>query len=202
METIPSPLSHYRYKHLEKSDIPSLIEISDATLGKGFITKETMEIGTSKKDQFFVKVACDASGNIVAFSIVLIVSNQDLHFLLNEFQFSSLPDTIISKNKIGIIKTIGVQPQHQKRGIGSAFLRIALQYFEENSVEIACAFAWKKGDKVGMNGIFDRHQFAVVLRIPDFWAYDSLQKNYYCQECGLPPCSCSSVVYTRKLPNK
>jgi ribosomal protein S18 acetylase RimI-like enzyme len=97
------------------------------------------------------------------------------------------------------MKSIAVQPPFRLKGIATSLIRACLVHFE--SLHVACFFAqlWHDGTTVPAAKLFVNMGFEPLMLLPRFWSQHSIDNNYKCLICGVPPCRCDAVLYGRKV---
>ncbi len=99
---------------------------------------------------------------------------------------------------LGLIKNIAVLPEYQNNGIGNRLLDAVIHKL---NFKFGCKIlhypAWTESKNYEFTKKLRRLGFTVQGVFPDYWAKDSLEKNYHCQRCGTPPCSCSLTLFVK-----
>jgi len=64
-------------------------------------------------------------------------------------------------------------------------------------IMVVASTAWKQKESgvINVDGILKQSGLQAHKTIENFWASDSMEKNYTCPSCGSPPCRCSVVLY-------
>ncbi len=99
------------------------------------------------------------------------------------------------RGTLGLLKSVGVDPSFRRKGIASEMVKYGMASLKEKNVEVVMALAWKT-ETVHIGGVLSRMGFTVRKRYEGFWSRDSIEKNYTCPACGLPPCKCDTVLYS------
>lgn len=174
---------------LQISDLNHVIPISDRCFGAGYL----------KLNQFTRFLSADSigliyrfDGKVVAYCLATVF-DKALDYkeaYKTEVEESSYP--------LGLIKNIAVLPDYQNRGIGNQLLETVIHKL---NFKFGCKTlhypAWTESENYEFTKKLRRLGFMVQGVFPEFWAEQSIEKNYYCQRCGAPPCSCSLTLFVK-----
>lgn len=176
------------------SDIPDIINICNEELGKEYLTFQSLKKMITD-EKIFIKIALSLNSEIIGFYIGLIASNMEMKKLLHDIPFTDFHPSFNKTETFGVIKTVAIRKDFKKKGIGTTLMKDCLLKFEKREISIISLIAWKSKKGINMERIMATNQFMNLKEIKNYWTSESIQKNYYCPECGAPPCNCSAVVF-------
>lgn len=189
----------YNFKRLARSEIVKasqnaatrIVEIAGDQLGKDYLSIENLDFDKN------VILKALVNSETVGFSINSTLNVQEFR---NEFPnlINILQATLDQSKTVGIIRTIAVDKEYQKRGLGNALLTNSVSELMKNS-DFIMMVAWKSDIKVNIQALAETHGFRKVKEIPNYWNVESKKKKYSCPICGEPPCQCSAVVFTKVI---
>lgn len=184
---------------IEEKFIPHIINISDNQIGNSYITKDLLNSCILNKDNYIGKVAIDTlQQKVSAFCISYTINNEDLNaiFTLNK---DKIPRVLQYSNSLGFIKSIAVHEKYKGYGVGTKLIQNSIDEFCKRGRTTIFTIAWKSKESINLKGVLENLDFHNVLEIPNYWKKDSLEKQYKCPVCGIPPCECSAVIYIKTL---
>ena len=181
---------------ITENDIPAVLTIADHELGKDYLTSDLLHDYASAQEKYVFEIA--KSGNdIIGFCVSIVTSKDELKEYIKtkkpikEFEFSK---------KIGLIKTVAVKHSFKGKGVGSKLVSNSLiQLQNKHGIRSFCSIGWKNNNKINIEGVLKRLGFTILKEIPEYWASDSIEKEYTCIVCGDPPCKCPAVIFTKTV---
>jgi ribosomal protein S18 acetylase RimI-like enzyme len=190
---------NYTIKQLDELSINDAIQICNQELGLDYLKNENLLSLLKNKNAYLIK-AENSDLEVVGFGFCTILSQQELIESLHPFQYKELPESLKKESIIGITNTISIKNEYKGIGIGTAFLKKFLTFFESKNIHLITAFAWKSNDGFNMKGIFKKNNFIIIKTIEYYWKLDSIQKKYGCPSCSdNPPCLCTAVIYSKTI---
>jgi ribosomal protein S18 acetylase RimI-like enzyme len=187
---------------LQKVHIPQITEIADDQLGKDYLTDEDLERILSAPEHYVCAVALDKPhAKVVGFCLGLQIQQHEIKDYIHLAE-SDIPRSIKNSERIGLLKTIAIDQEHQRLGIGFKLTEKCVTELISRKVQTIISIAWQNGCRVNMHGILSGLKFRKVKEIPFFWKNDSLKKGYSCPMCGQPPCKCTAVIYAMSVPEE
>lgn len=180
---------------LSASQIDAVLSISDAQLGRSYISRNILEHYLAE-EQFTVHVATVA-GEVVAFSLMIICSAE----ILAEELFAEeewLKATFGNHEPTAYPKMAAVKAGMWGMEIGSRLLIHQLTEAEQY-VRSTVGTIWKTETGAMMGSIVEKTGMKPLKEFPLYWSEDSIAKQYNCPVCGTPPCRCTAVIYAKFL---
>ncbi|MGD9994340.1 MAG: N-acetyltransferase family protein [Salinivirgaceae bacterium] len=174
---------------LQMSELNRLIPISDACFGAGYL----------KLNQFTKFLSAGSlgliyrvNGKVVGYCLSTVFERT------GDYKETYSSEITEIAYPLGLIKNIAVLPDYQNRGIGKLLLDAIIHKL---NFKFGCKTlhypAWTESENYEFTKKLRGLGFTVQGVFPDYWAKDSLEKNYYCQRCGAPPCSCSLTLFVK-----
>ncbi len=102
------------------------------------------------------------------------------------------------EERFGLIKTLAIDSNHQKQGIGTELVERAINRFESRNINYVAYLAWMRHGQVPMESLLLRLKFTRKAILKKNWYRESLKLGYSCPDCG-SPCVCDAVWYEREL---
>lgn len=182
-----------KIRKVTKETAASCMAIAESQLGKDYIPEKDF-LNTN-----FYSVYGMVKRDVAGFAIGKIFEQQDF---LNKFQkiAQRMPNALPWADTVGMISSVAVRQDYQKRGVGYSLAWNVLNHFDARNVSMMIMLGWAAPDGVHIAGIAHTLGFSEKGAIPDYWYDDSLSKGYRCPVCGDPPCHCSAVLYVRHQP--
>jgi len=174
--------------------IQEALKIVGTELGEDFYTKKQFEAILTDKHNSICKIA-RFNHKFVGFSVAIVFENE---LLFNETGINKQQLPIEYQNynlRFGFIKTIAINGDFQKKGIGSLLCYDCIDEFKKRDVNAILGTAWKQGQVIHSEKILTRVGLQIIGEIPEFWKHESLLKKYHCSICGEPPCYCTAVIF-------
>ncbi|MGE4290445.1 MAG: GNAT family N-acetyltransferase [Salinivirgaceae bacterium] len=174
---------------LHMGEINHLLPIADVCFGAGYLKLNQFTRFLSKDS---LSLIYRVDGKVVGYCLAQVFekSGDCKESYVSEIKETSYP--------LGLIKNIAVLPEYQNQGIGNRLLDAVIHKL---NVKFGCKTlhypAWTESENYVFTKKLRRLGFTVQGVFPDYWAKDSLEKNYYCQRCGMPPCSCSLTLFVK-----
>lgn len=179
-----------------ENDIPAIANLVDKELGKDYLPEELLSDFAASKDRYVFEVA-KIENEIVGFCISIIADRDEVKGYIRA---KKLPNALEYSKKIGIMKTVVVKNSLKGKGVGTSLVQHTLDKLKHlHDVRSFCSIGWKSKEKINIDGVLKRFDFTFYKEIPEYWASDSIEKEYNCVDCGSPPCKCSAVIYTMCL---
>lgn len=110
---------------------------------------------------------------------------------------NELPKAIAHSERIGLVRTIAVQDEFESQGIGTKLVGDCIDECLSRDATALCAVGWKEDGRVNIGGIMNHFGFQKAAEYEEYWYDESVEKGYWCERCGDPPCTCSGVLFTR-----
>ena len=177
----------------QKKHFKIIWNISDAQLGKGYLTYDTLLKKINHQNIIFKTVEFESK--VIGFYI--------FHLQTQEYSlFRNLNIVNLDKNNSSlIIKTIVISDEYQKKGITNNILLEAEKIARQNNINKIYCFAWQhqSSKTIPMSKILQKNGYSLSQTIDDFWKEESITKDFECPICNTPPCLCSLVIYTKNI---
>ncbi len=183
---------------LTNNDIDNLLIIADNLFGRGYLSKNELQryIDDKTKTCIVVKI----NNEIVGFQLMQTIKPEEIASLaLKEPQW--FKKQFSSCNSIGVLKTIAVKDKFKNQGIGTLLTTESIKILNEKS-NCILSICWDKKENTVISSILEKCGMIQVRKIPEFWKNDSIEKNYSCNICGEPPCTCNAIIYQSNHQNK
>ncbi len=176
-----------RIRMVTDTDIPHLIALANAALGKGYLTYDTFEWPNVRR---YWRAAIHETAGFVGFCYTYHVSAAEAADLL-ALEKSALPE------RVGILKSIAVHTVHQGKGIGYSLVQDAQRWLLSEAISVIFCVVWQSKQGANLAGIMESHGFLLYKSIPQYWCQESQLEGYLCPECGTP-CQCTALIYQYK----
>lgn len=174
-----------------KSSVPRILAIAENQLGKDYISEASLDFDKN------IILKAQIENETVGFSISKLIDKEEFK---NEFnKVAGMKNRVINSiDKIGVIRTIAVSLDFQRRGIGNKLLKESLLLLSQRGAEIIIIVGWKSCKGTKIHSLAQLNNFRIIGEIKNYWYEDSQSKMYGCPVCGEPPCECSAVIYSRE----
>jgi ribosomal protein S18 acetylase RimI-like enzyme len=185
----------YGYQIVEatKEHITQIVALGNVELGEGFLNYQEMSNMLNDNETYLCKVAIEGK-RVIGFCLCKTVSHDDLSEYLHVDE-EAMPDFVRYADKVGVIKTIAVSNDFQKRGVGYTLTLASYNELSKRDVQAVASIAWKRGTRINAHGVLSAAGLRPHKIIPDYWKNDSITQKFKCPNCGEPPCNCSAVLY-------
>lgn len=183
----------YSVRSAKVSDFGTITKIADEELGKDYITEDFLREILDEKESTFCVVAFNKKSNkVVGFGIGKKAEYEDILDITRSREIKELK----FEKEIGFLKTIAVDNQHQKLGIGSMIVEKMMAILKEEGICSFISTAWKHAGIINIASVLEKHGFYNVLELPNYWYESSIKEGFMCPMCG-NPCHCSCVIYIK-----
>lgn len=166
-----------------------LTAVSDYFFGENYFENHIYSLFKNHQNSV-LKIAVTDQNEMAGFGLGFCVNRHELENFLNLQTISKQPLSDV----VGILNTIVVKKEFQKKYIAKRLIKNILQYFRSKNIYDGLAIAWKQGDTVYADQLNRSVGFRPIAEQPDFWLKDTLEKKYKCSVCG-DVCHCSGVIY-------
>ncbi len=178
-----SAKSKITYISFKEAHLPALLFVSNHLFGQDYYSAQDF---IDMNEQSILRVAI-MENSIVGFFVVKVKTKSEANYL----------DELSSDNILEV-KTIGVHPDFQRRGIGTHIFSEVVRLSTELNVSECYCVAWDRKGVVAMHQIHIYAGFKIIKKISNYWKEDSIQKGYNCPDCG-NPCVCNVVIYVKEV---
>ena len=177
----------FKEEHLNE-----LLKISNEVFGEYFLNPAYLNnYLNSEKNKAIVALSPD--NKVVGFLFLeqfLFLKNSS-HFITDAKWFNKrFPEN----QHLTIIKQIALTSNYQNKGVGKLLLNEVNQL---KDTTIVC-IVWDKGKETPLRYLLSKNNFSHEHIIENYWSNDSIEKNYFCEICGQPPCTCNAEIYIKK----
>lgn len=187
------------FVRLQDKHFKQVLKISDNTLGKNYLTENQLEeYLDSEVNLAFVMV--DQEEVLGFTSLVILTPPQLKHTALKENKW--FYDISKKYSNIALRRQTIVNPEFMNKGVGSKLFELSSKAIE-SLTNFQVSTAWKNEKNIPMKSILLKNGFDHIKTIENYWKVHSLNHNYHCIECWIPPCKCATEVYIKKnAPDK
>jgi ribosomal protein S18 acetylase RimI-like enzyme len=192
-----SPLEAHSIVNAKEEHITQIAAISDKELGKGFLNYDDIFDKILDKDSHICKVAL-MDKRVAGFCLSKIINQSEICGYLRVDQ-TNLPEYVNRADKIGVLKTIAVNNDFHRHGIGYALTLAAYNDLITRDIQAISSIAWKNGEQINADKLLSALGLRPHIEIKSYWKADGVKNNYNCSACGPPPCKCSAVLYFRAI---
>lgn len=180
----------------ENNDITKCIKIIDSVLGKNYINYK--QIMSMVKNEKFICLKATVDKLIVGIAIACIMDfNEAIGYL--KIEKDEIPDFIKQCNKVSIIKTIAIDDNFQKLGIGSNFIRNLEKIFFNENIHVVFTVAWRHNNIENIGPLMIKNEYKSLYIIEKYYEKDSLKEGFSCPICGDNGCHCDANIYFKLL---
>lgn len=184
-------VSPFEIRPVEQADFDDIIRIANKRLGENYLTISELQIYTY--DQTYLGLVVLVNGDLAGFALARVLSfSEMMAFVLKEKNWFA--GQFNAEQKIGLLKTIAVDHSYTNRGVGKALTEARLKALKQR-VEHVFSVSWQQKKESFNTRLLENRGLNCKKSIPNYWAEDSIEKAYYCNECGAPPCSCAALIY-------
>ncbi len=188
-------LTSLEYRQAIAEDYEEILKISALQLGEGYLTKNELAEKAVQQNTFIPVVLIEE--RLIGYSIIFLDEKRKLvdyglekcHDHLTEFSDDS---------RIQIRKTTAIHPGFTGMGIGSRLVNFGL-FSLENSCDMILSVNWKQNNSIPMASTSQKNEMKELCEVENYWKAESIEKQFICPECGPPPCTCSAVIYFKKV---
>ncbi|MGB0882420.1 MAG: hypothetical protein ACPGSO_05665 [Vicingaceae bacterium] len=181
-------------KRIKREDFNQVLEISDTVLGENYIT-ETYLNKFINSDHYLGYTLLKSDIVIGFTSLILLPVDEFKKAVLKEQNWFS--KTVKGCKIIGLRKQTIIHPNYTGNGYGYQLFDYSVRDVE-SLCDVQISTVWKKENEQAMQRLLVKCGFNYAKTIPNYWREDSLDNNYSCGVCGLPPCKCATEVYIKK----
>lgn len=164
-------------KHITPEDIPELVELVNACLGKGYVT-EGLLLDYFNNGNYTTLCFCNGDIKGVAVGEIMDKSNRTF--------YSKYCSWKIPRNT-GFIKTLAVKEGFRRQGIGKDLVNTLC---EELGCKHYFATVWDSRDSA--IGILVDIGFRMKLAVCEYWS----DVDHECPLCGYP-CHCTAMFFAK-----
>lgn len=184
-------------KKATQSDINDILAISTNVFGYGYLHDLDSTVGAPRASV----VVASNNRRVRGFCISYLEDQGGFRSLIGEHN-GPIPDDVqhASKTgKLGIIKTIAVDPKSHRRGIGSALFEQAERDLKAMGAESVVVPAWVYKDTTNMAGILNRHGYEFWFWNKEYWKSACENNEFKCVKSEGPQCNCSVAFFRHRL---
>jgi len=182
------------YREMRIEDIRTILDISSLQLGPSYLNEsEIIEFLNNRNTHIVVLLVEE---RIIGYSIIHLVEKALLHEYINS-RYLGLLERFDPKTRIQLRKTTAIHPEFTRRGLGTEFIRHTMNLYRDEC-DLIMSINWKRKKDIPMAVISVNLGMKQFAELKNYWKEESLKSNYYCPECGKPPCKCSAVLYIKK----
>ena len=178
---------------LNRNHLAAIQEISDAQFGFNYLDNNYLESFISDKNLALVALSAE---EIVGMTLIKIGTRDEiaLDFLVGaEF----IKEKFKSNTTLALRKHLAVKKGFESRGIGSFMVEKGMQELYKKSVDAILSIVWKEGSSAVLHKILTDQGSIPLTSFPNYWANDSIEKQYICPSCKAIPCNCSAILYAK-----
>jgi ribosomal protein S18 acetylase RimI-like enzyme len=178
---------------LNSNHIAGVKEISDVQFGYNYLNKSYLESFLENGNFGLVSLLED---EIVGMTLIKIGTRVEIskEFLLGE---EFLREKFKSNSILALRKHLAVKKGFESRGIGSFMVEKGMQELEGRLVDAILSIVWKEGSSAALHKILSDHGSKPIISFPNYWAKDSIEKQYNCPACNAIPCNCTAILYAK-----
>ncbi len=190
-------LQDYQIIDIEKKHIVKVIEIAEEELGENYFDYNEVLKVINNPSEYICKVAISSTLKVYGFSFCKIAELNELKTYL-KLEDKDVPNYILHSEKIGIIKTVAVNKNHKKQGVGFAVVEECYKELINREIDALASVAWKQDGIVNIGEILEKLDLKKYKEIEEYWLEDSKEKNFSCPNCG-SICKCSAIMYFKSV---
>jgi ribosomal protein S18 acetylase RimI-like enzyme len=178
---------------ITKEDLPALKEISDEQFGYNYLNKSYLESFLNKENLGMLARNAD---EIVGFTLIKIDHRDKIaaEFLVGE---EFIKEKFTALSKIALRKHLAVKKGFEHQGIGTLLVENGMAELQKFKIDAILSIVWKEGSSKSLHNILTKHGSMPMTTFENYWAADSLLKNYICPACQIIPCTCSAILYSK-----
>lgn len=184
---------NYAIRKADIADISALVYLGAITLGEGYLTPQRLRRDITEQ----IGHVAVHEQKIVGYCISECLNPQSLKGQLLGHPQDEFIDLVRADKRgtLGLIQSVGVDPTYRKMGIASQMVQSGMADLKFRGIETIMALAWKT-DTIHIGGVLTKLGFSARKQYEEFWSEQSIQYNFKCPVCGLPPCRCSAVLFS------
>lgn len=170
-------------------NVNEILNISNLVFGENYLIESDIHNYLDREDaEVFV---IENKTRIIGFSITQIVATARS----NEVLFVPMPKQFLGYDRFGYRKMTAVHPDFRSLGIGQQLFEIGQNWFQRKKAPVVLTASWINASTLKFRKYIESVGFTAIQKMNNYWAQDSLNKNYSCKACGAPPCSCNAMLY-------
>ncbi len=177
---------------INQADFKEILTLSDKLLGAGYLDEMQLQKYLGDKHKTGI-VSKSSKGEITGFQLVLTCELDEL-LQMSVSEHNWFKEYFSSKAPIGVIKTVGVNPEYKNQGIGTLLTSKGIEILQKEATTII-SMCWDQKDDTPFARVLEKCNIHLIKTIPAYWEEDSLAKEYSCKFCGEPPCLCAALIY-------
>ena len=185
--------TQYSVRKAHIDDVAAILYLGKTTLGEGYLTTH----GLYRDIADNIVYVATYQGEPIGYCVAECLSPGELKTQLLGHPEDPFPDLIQADQlgRLGLLQAAGVNPCFRRNGIATSMLKDSIDDLIQRGVEAIIGLAWKT-ETVHVGGVLDRLGFKPRQEYPHLWDMESIEKNYHCPVCGVPPCQCNGVLYS------
>lgn len=177
--------------------IKDAAKIYEQGLGQKYISEEDLIIFAGGKEKYIL-IGALIDDELAGVMLAYPMSQDESEEYDRELLEKNVPK-ILSSRKVGIIKSVAVEKNYRRRGLGTQLIIRSMQKLEEMGCDLFFAVSWDSGLKDSSPSIFKALGFTKALEISEYWKEDSRdlvtnEPKYMCPVDG-NPCRCSAIFF-------
>ncbi|MBS0234248.1 MAG: GNAT family N-acetyltransferase [Proteobacteria bacterium] len=177
------------------SDITDILAISTKVFGNGYLGDLDRFIDSPHSSLLVAKSKKKIAGFCLSY-----LNPKPLEDVVDGYN-GPIPDDVMHANnggRLGLIKSIAVDPRYWRRGVGSRLFSEAENELKRLGAECAIVPAWVYRDTANIGGILKRHGYDFWFWNRTYWKHACENREFTCVKFD-GQCNCSVAFYKRSL---
>jgi len=180
-------------ENLKEEDIEQVLIISDKFIGEKFQTYDSLK--NYLQDSHKIIKVFRENDEIIGFIKGEIIEKSELRKSLLKSN-PCIDDELSEEGHMGYAETICIKEEFRGTSVAQKLTdELISSLIKIENIDIIYTTLWKMGERANAKKLVERTGFKYITEIPEYWYSDSLEKNYFCPNCGKPPCKCSMMFY-------
>ena len=182
------------FRHLNSTDFPSLVQLSDSVFGKGYYTENSfLKIkDLLTENNRTASWVAEKDSLLVGFRIVFLPGSWLKH---SAFKKSLKEFWGCSPDKTAYFKTVCIHKDFRRKKIGSQLANLAIQDLKSLHCKAIVTHSWDESYDNSSRQYLNSVGFKEVGPIPNFWH----EEVYDCDVCQSKPCVCNATEMILRL---
>lgn len=174
-------------KEFTLEDLSQALQLINQRLGENFYTFELLQSYSTDSSKlllmaFFENRLCGV------FTGEVVLKSEENQLTKTVFAKSKMPQDV------AILQSLVVHNEMENIGIGKSLIKKAVSIFKKQGIDQMGGTVWEQSGSF-MPKLLLSLGFRKISFVPNYWYESSKERNFSCPNCGLPPCSCTAVVY-------
>lgn len=182
---------------MQNKEVGQIKELASESFGNNYITTNDILSYLNSTHKF--AFCLFNKKEFIGFLFLRTYSNNLIqnYFLTQKDWFKNYFD---STKIIAVVTQIALIKKYRQQKLSSILLHSSIEFIKPKCDTIV-SVCWIKKETNNMKFLLLNNGFKNIKTLQNYWLQDSIDKGYYCETCGTPPCQCNAEVFELKSPS-